>query len=508
MSAGDGGTSGDLAANLAFAAAFAVIAFLRVPKFEQRASIQRALGFVLALSAAVVTYEDPPHIRPIFIALSLSIAFADFIANKESKYRRGIDATIAYGLSLWLIAALMMWIGFTAYGGDYDLHKTWPPSLWLDLIPTVLYAVTTAVLAIESLLYNERGTWKRATFCVAALANTIFAAVQISKLLDFWPDRQSVIHSAAALIVLGAIGSFVIYRRERAHADVGPAIGLLLGAIFLVEITAKSQSAEYLAAHLTAAALIAVIAAAFGNKRPGYSNLRVVWIIPALIPVLFESYGFDPHDLTKLFGALLIGVNLLQYLRTRGKDAVDRALITSAVSVACVSLAVWIHAQFSWSAWGGLTCDGLPWIVIVEPELTALVLAVGAFVVARRIWKRNVASLWAVFAVSVFCAATVYFPPPNSRILHIWVVTAAALAALIFSLFKKRGRWFVYGFGWIALIFFRETSAFWLSLKWWIYLLAVGLMLVAIAAVNEAGRRKGAGLIDKLKQSRIRAWRW
>jgi cell division protein FtsW (lipid II flippase) len=205
---------------------------------------------------------------------------------------------------------------------------------------------------------------------------------------------------------------------------------------------------------------------------------------------------------------LLIGVNLLQYLRTRGKDAVDRALITSSVSVACVSLAVWMHTQFSWSAWGGLTCDDTPWIVIVEPELTALVLAVGAFASAWRLWKRNMASLWAAFAVSVFCAAMVYFPPTNSRILHIWVVTAAALAALVFSLFKKQGRWFVYGFGWIALLFFRETSAFWLSLKWWIYLLAVGLTLVAIAAVNEAGRRKGAGLVDKLKQSRIREWRW
>jgi hypothetical protein len=493
-------TAGRDAFHAAAAAVCATVAFARVPGFERSAPIQRALGFTLSLFAIKATYEEYLLWRAVFIGLCAAVALADAFASGGDKKRRCIGATAAYAFSLWFIADVMMWLGFREYSG-FDLHKPWRGNLWLELIPVALCAVTTAVLAIESLLFRKRGTWKRATFAVAVLANAIFAAALSAFAIyenNATAGDMRAAYSAAA-IVFGAAGCFVAYRREKAHADVFSALLLFTGAICAASLFAGGRNPEigYLTAALAGLASCAAYGVALGRKRRGYSNLRAVWALSAF-GLMFYDFSFDAHGLIRLGGALLLAANFLQYLRARGKDTADKALISCAVSTACIALAVWT---------GTLRADA-EIFSIARPELTAAILMGGAFVIARAVWGFAAASHWAAFAVSVFGAALVYFGAEGHRMLHIAVVTVSALAALAVSLKIKLGRWFVFGFAIVAAIFFRETSEFWLSLKWWAYLLAAGLALVAIAAVNESGRRQGSGIMDKLKRSRIREWSW
>jgi hypothetical protein len=481
-----------------FAVACAIIAFARVPKYEHSASVQRVLAFAMSLFAVSQIAEERLLWRSLFVGFCAVAALADALACKDDARRRGVSGVAVYGFTLWLIAYVMMWFGFRRYGGWFDLHKTWPDSLWLDLIRTVLYAVTTAVLVIESRIFRARGAGTRLTFVVAVFANSIFAAVQSAPLLfDFnsLAENLRVIYSVSA-IVFGAVGCFVIYRRERTFADVLPALAFWAG-LWRVAGVSGGGEARRLAAILICAAGCAIYGFILGGKRRGYANLRAVWIISCAV-LMVSGFAFDPHRLIRLGGAFLLSLNLLQYLRTRGKDATDRALITAASAFACVALAIWT----------GTLSAAARLFVTAQSELVAVILVVGAFLIARRLWRFNSASHWAAFIVSVFCAALVYFGAADNRILHIAVVTAAALAALGASLPLKRGRWFAFGFAAVAVIFFRETSEFWLNLKWWVYLLAVGLTLVTVAAVNEAGRRRGAGIAYQLKRSKIREWNW
>ncbi|MDR2616186.1 MAG: hypothetical protein LBC28_06350, partial [Oscillospiraceae bacterium] len=471
----------------------AATAFTRVPRFEQSAPIQRILGFALCLFAQWTTGEEALLTRALFIALAAVIALTDALASRE-KYRRGIGGIIVYGFSLWLIADLMLWRGFSSYNVAFDLRRSWSSGPWFDMIPTVLYAVTTLVLVAESVLFHKRGTWKRASFVVAAIANNIFAAVQSSALLALsggGTGRELQIIYASASIVFGAAGCYVMYRREGSYADIFPALALFLGAVNILSVS-DIREIQSLTVILLGGAVCAFYGLFLGRKRRGYSNLRAVWVISCAGLILHNyTHSFDPHSLIRLAGAFLLSLNLLQYLRTRATDVPDRALITASSAVFCLASAIWLAARSEFDA---------EFFRILRPELVAAILVGGAFAVARVLWRFNDASHWAAFGVCVYCAAFIYFGAEAPRLFHIAAVTAAALSALGLSLRFKRGRWFMFGMAAVCVIFFRETAEFWLNLKWWVYLLTVGLILIAIAAVNEAGRRRGAGLMEKLKR--------
>jgi hypothetical protein len=43
------------------------------------------------------------------------------------------------------------------------------------------------------------------------------------------------------------------------------------------------------------------------------------------------------------------------------------------------------------------------------------------------------------------------------------------------------------------------TRNFWSSIAWWVYILAVGLILIGLAAANEISKQSGTTLFGKTK---------
>jgi len=69
------------------------------------------------------------------------------------------------------------------------------------------------------------------------------------------------------------------------------------------------------------------------------------------------------------------------------------------------------------------------------------------------------------------------------------ILGVAMVALLIFSFVFKKKMWFLLAAITLILQGIYTSRRFWLSIAWWVYLLAVGVILISIAAVNEYRKR-------------------
>jgi hypothetical protein len=483
-----------LNSHIIFAALIAAIAFARIPKREASMGLQRIFSFAACLLiifslAPSSVFVGPGLWRAGFMAGAAVIALADAIASAD-KTRKAVSAITVYALSLWAVD------GFLSCFGFWNGAET---AVSADLRLAVTFTLTTIILVVESLLFHKKGTAKRLTFVVAVIAYSLSSLYSIA-FLAFTVHETGNAQIYILQIVLGAAGSYIIYRRERAHADVLAACALIVGLMnsapnILECFAVLSYQINYAVSFIILAAFALIMC----RGRRGYANLRVAWAIPC-IGLVFSHSMLNDYGLIRLCGGLLLSTNFLQYLTSCGKSRADRAMITASAAIATLAAAYWTRYI------------ALEHFAAISPfylEIFAAILVAGTFAIARRLWKMNEYSHWAAFAITLLSAAVVYFEAADDfRLARVAIVTAGAIGALAMSLRIKRGRWFVFGFGAATIIFFRETSEFWLSVKWWAYLLAVGFALVSVAAVSESGRRKGSGLAERLRRSRIREWRW
>ena len=68
------------------------------------------------------------------------------------------------------------------------------------------------------------------------------------------------------------------------------------------------------------------------------------------------------------------------------------------------------------------------------------------------------------------------------------ILEAVCLAIFLWAQVKKNGSWVRISGIFLILVVVFLTKEFWLSISWWIYLLAAGIGLIIFAAKNE--RRK------------------
>ncbi|HHZ05732.1 MAG TPA: hypothetical protein GX401_02915 [Clostridiales bacterium] len=80
------------------------------------------------------------------------------------------------------------------------------------------------------------------------------------------------------------------------------------------------------------------------------------------------------------------------------------------------------------------------------------------------------------------------------------VIGAVGLIMVVFGFVSHRKKWFALGTAVLITLLVYETWAFWLSLAWWVYLMAVGVILIALTITNEVSKQKDAGLFKKVKR--------
>ena len=63
----------------------------------------------------------------------------------------------------------------------------------------------------------------------------------------------------------------------------------------------------------------------------------------------------------------------------------------------------------------------------------------------------------------------------------------------------KLKKWFILSTVTLLIFTVYMTRSFWASIAWWVYLLAVGLILIGLAAANEISKQSGSSLFGKTK---------
>ncbi len=88
------------------------------------------------------------------------------------------------------------------------------------------------------------------------------------------------------------------------------------------------------------------------------------------------------------------------------------------------------------------------------------------------------------------------------------IVGVLMLSLLIVSFIRKKQRWLLFSAITILGLVINMTKTFWMSLAWWIYLLAAGIVLIAVAAANEAVKQKGEGNLTNKVKTLLKDWNW
>ena len=71
------------------------------------------------------------------------------------------------------------------------------------------------------------------------------------------------------------------------------------------------------------------------------------------------------------------------------------------------------------------------------------------------------------------------------------IIAGIAALMLVISFMRREKKWFVLSAASSVIIVLQLTQDIWTSVSWWVYLLAVGLIFISYAAVNEYCRKKG-----------------
>lgn len=92
-------------------------------------------------------------------------------------------------------------------------------------------------------------------------------------------------------------------------------------------------------------------------------------------------------------------------------------------------------------------------------------------------------------------------------IIDIELLISGCILMMIFSFIRKFRIWFAFSSAAVVFIAVYITKDFWLSIQWWVYLLATGIVFVAVAGLNEYMKIKGKDNLQIKFKNLFRNWR-
>ena len=448
--------------------------------------LRAATALCTTMSITQVDFNEKIAVVLLISAIALTVLDDRRSAKRHSPHDQSIAAVIAsilfFGLTL-LVALKVREI----FNVSFEVKNR----VLTFVFPSVALLFSLIVLG-EHLWMHKREV--RPYRLVAAVDLELSAAFALCYLGFNLPAELTI---QWMMLATGLIGTGCMSYRE--HRKYGQITALV---VFLAIYTLLETGWEHFEISepgyfvwIAAAAVTAILAFADGWKRTGITNLRLVWIIAAL-PLIIVSG--DPYHIAHVAGVLIVALNLLQYLRERGKCDHDRVLITISTGIIAIALTLKIML-LPYNSW-------LP--VMIRPELIFLIPVSTLYLDSYFIWQFRGNSHEVCSIMALICLPLVYLIPGTHILFHAITVTALAIVSIIIAVRTRLNRYLTIGIVSIVCIFFSQTQNFWLSLHWWVYLAVVGVILLSIAVLNETQRRKGSTALQLLKGYIARSWKW
>ncbi len=210
------------------------------------------------------------------------------------------------------------------------------------------------------------------------------------------------------------------------------------------------------------------------SGKHGYLDMFAFTRFVGVIFYLNASESEEAQWLT----ILLTGACLLTMCRKNQPVPVKRLIYTVSAFAPVIA---WISQPFF----------TVPEIIALELDILPILLYCFAL---KFIWKDRLTVIDNItFAVYTLSYIVLFFDAVSSgEVADGLIIAVSALAVLIFSFTVKKKKWFLLSVAVIVISALFMSRDFWTSLAWWVYLLAAGLILIAIGAANEMKKQAAA----------------
>lgn len=210
----------------------------------------------------------------------------------------------------------------------------------------------------------------------------------------------------------------------------------------------------------------------------------------------FESCPYYYKDGSRWCGIFVIALCLLTLCRKNQKDGFKRWIYT--ISAFAPVIAFISQPFFE-----------MPEVISLEMKIAPVLLYLTAI---RLIWKNRTEVLDKITFIAYIASYVILFfgALDSGKIADGLIIMITALAMLVFSFCVKKKKWFVLSVAVLASTALFMSRSFWASLAWWVYLLAAGLLLIAIGAANELKKQsadKNSAFKEKLTRF-MSEWTW
>ena len=192
---------------------------------------------------------------------------------------------------------------------------------------------------------------------------------------------------------------------------------------------------------------------------------------------LAAYFSYVYGEISEWFGLLLTCAVIVSFLRKENKPLSNRIITSVAMLVPVI-------------AWQTQPFLKLPEDYVLEINIAPILLYFAAIRLLK--WdKKHIDTL--TFVTYIIVYAILFFHALNGTTGNALIVMISAFVILAVSFFVRMKRWFVLSSAVIV------TSAIFMSIKqwgspaWWVYLLAAGIILIAVGAVNEQKKKSADG---------------
>lgn len=192
---------------------------------------------------------------------------------------------------------------------------------------------------------------------------------------------------------------------------------------------------------------------------------------------LAAYFSYVYGEILEWFGLLLAGAVIVSFLRKENKPLSNRIIASAAMLVPVI-------------AWQTQPFLKLPEDYVLEINIAPILLYLAAIRLLK--WdKKHIDIL--TFVTYIIVYAILFFHALNGTTGNALIVMISAFVILAVSFLVRMKRWFVLSAAVIV------TSAIFMSIKqwgspaWWVYLLAAGIILITVGAVNEQKKKSADG---------------
>ncbi|MBR5514385.1 MAG: DUF2157 domain-containing protein [Ruminococcus sp.] len=452
------------------------------------------------------------YVIPGNLTISKIFSFIGFVIG--AVVALNADSNDVYGINLFFPAVL------TAIIMGYCLHKSkdiqFVAGLALPLMPLCMAYTAYDHLRINDGLNDELRVIVFGALTVVYILMASFFIFLPTVAFKFYAKHPVRAHSAeytlmtAAMLALFAISAyselffiaisisifhFIISCMMRNNITAaGSVISLIVTTINILVVHIKSDNIRNYIVLGLFALLVIVSRVVFPESLIYKKNLRTS--VDVLLPTsLITLFGLTAiNDITRFLIYIAVAIYVAAFIKKNTNK--NTAAVLLSASALIVSFA-FVFRPF-------LTFESN--FISSKVNLGILVLL---GVTYRFIWRNHkeiskiVSTLMFVLAFGGLIVDGIIHDSMANRIF----VLAVTAAVLVFSFYAKSKTWFSVSSIALVILTVLLTARYFTSAGWWVYLLAVGVIFIAIAAVNEASRKKGESIKDTVSKT-FSDWTW